>query len=202
MPRATKSEVARRVEAVTRLRLAGAEFWDIREFASSTDPATGKEPWNVTDKQLRRYITASGPLLASALETRRDELVARHIAQRHHLYAKNMATGDFRAALEVLKDEAKLQGLYVETHDVNLNIDSLIEGELAILAAAGQGAPTPEPALAEPTQDAGEVPGIDDAGPVAGGPAALPFPAPVDAVQPAERQKHDGSGASPASRVA
>jgi len=185
-----------------RLRLAGAELWDLREYSSSTDPETGKLPWNVTDRQLRNYIALAGPLLAAEMESRREELVARHIAQRHHLYAKNMATGDYRAALEVLKDEAKLQGLYVETHDVNLNIDSAIEAELEILAAAGQGAPTPEPALAEPTQDTGEVPGVDDAGHVAGAPVALPFPAPVDAVQPAERQEHDGSGASPASRVA
>jgi hypothetical protein len=173
--RATKAELAKRVEAVLRLRLAGAEFWDIREFMSSEDPETDKVPWDVSDKQLRRYIAMTGPLLARAMEARREELLARHIAQRHHLYAKTMAQGDYRAALDVLKDEAKLQGLYTENVDVNLSIDSLIERELANLAAGGQGPVAPAPAPGGPAQGPGAVPGVDDPGPVASRAAALPL---------------------------
>ena len=39
-------------------------------------------------------------------------LLARHLAQRRHLYAKAMSQGDSRTALQVEVDEAKLQQLY------------------------------------------------------------------------------------------
>jgi hypothetical protein len=53
--------------------------------------------------------------MAQALEKDRNKLLARHLAQRRLLYAKALGTGDWRAALSVLKDEAELQRLYDPT---------------------------------------------------------------------------------------
>jgi hypothetical protein len=103
--KATKAEVAKRVEEVLQIRLAGAEFADIRQYAAENG-------WNVSDRQLRRYIQDSDVLMAEGFERDRDKLFVRHIVQRRTLFARAMQIGDLRTALAVVKDEADLQGLY------------------------------------------------------------------------------------------
>jgi hypothetical protein len=103
--KATKAEVAGRVEEVLRIRLDGAEFSDVVQYAS------GKQ-WNVGERQLWNYIAASDGLLTKRLEKDRDKLFARHVAQRRLLYARAVNAADFRTALAIAKDEAELEGLY------------------------------------------------------------------------------------------
>jgi hypothetical protein len=112
MPKSTKAVVSQRVEAVLRVRLAGAMFMDIRVFAAKSDPENGKEPWGVSDTQLRRYMAASDDLLAQWMEPRWDKLLNRHLAKRHHLFARAVQIGDLRTALAILRDEGELQRLY------------------------------------------------------------------------------------------
>lgn len=45
----------------------------------------------------------------------RKQLLGRHLMQRRALYARCLKQGDHRTALNVLKDEADLQGLYPPT---------------------------------------------------------------------------------------
>jgi hypothetical protein len=105
MAKATNAEVMERVEAVLQIRLDGAQFHDIRQYAS-------EKTWGVSDRQLRRYVAASDRLLAARLEKDRDRLFARHVAQRQTLYARAVNAADYRTALAVARDEAELQGLY------------------------------------------------------------------------------------------
>jgi hypothetical protein len=105
--RSTKADFLKRVEAVFKLRLGGAEFADIREYA--TAPEQG---WNVSDSQLWRYIAAADKLIKERFDARAEHLLNRHLLQRRTLYAHAMGAGDFRVALAVLQDEAKLEGLY------------------------------------------------------------------------------------------
>jgi hypothetical protein len=105
--KATNAVVMQRVEAVLRVRIDGAQFHDIRDYANAPE-----QNWNVSDSQLRRYIQASDKLLAERLEKDRDKQFARHVAQRQALYARAVNAADFRTALAVAKDEAELQGLY------------------------------------------------------------------------------------------
>src|SRR5262245_20941811 len=100
-----KVAVKKRVEEVLQLRLMGAEFLDIRQHASENG-------WNVSDRQLYRYIAAGDELLDSTLDKDRRRLANRHIAQRRALYARAMSVSDYRTALAVLKDEAELLRLY------------------------------------------------------------------------------------------
>jgi hypothetical protein len=108
--RSTKAEVAKRVLEVFKLRLGGAEFADLREFADAPEQA-----WGVSDTQLRRYIAASDALCKEHFDAEADHLLNRHLLQRRTLYAHAMGAGDFRTALAVLQDEAKLEGLYPPT---------------------------------------------------------------------------------------
>src|SRR6516165_5704800 len=106
--KATKATINQRVTEVLKLRVAGAEFSDIRDYAIA-------HGWDVSDSQLWRYVAKSDEALAAAVEKNRDKLVARHLAQRRLLYAKALETGDWRGALAALKDEAELLDLYPHT---------------------------------------------------------------------------------------
>jgi hypothetical protein len=103
--KSTNAEVQKRVEEVLQIRLLGAEFHDIQQHAAA-------QGWNVKDRQLWTYIHKSDELLAQTLETNREKLLNRHIAQRRALYARAMQVSDYRTALAVLKDDAELLGLY------------------------------------------------------------------------------------------
>ena len=108
MGKSTKAEMANRLREVTKLLLAGAEFAEIRQFAS-------ERQWGITDRSIRRYMEAAYKRMADA--SRRDEkqLLGRHLMQRRALYARCLKQGDHRTALAVLKDEADLQGVYPPT---------------------------------------------------------------------------------------
>lgn len=114
----TKATIARRVEEVLRIRLDGAEFWDVREYAREKEAeegsawhlAEGEKP--LSDGQLRRYVSRVDRMIAESCRASRRKLLRRHLAQRRNLYAKAVAQGDIRVALSVLADEAKLLGLY------------------------------------------------------------------------------------------
>jgi hypothetical protein len=105
--KSTKAEVRKRVEEVFKLRLGGAEFADIREYARAPEQA-----WGVSDGQLWRYIAAADKLVKERFDAKAEHLLARHLLQRRTLYAHCVGAGDFRTALAVLKDEAELEGLY------------------------------------------------------------------------------------------
>jgi hypothetical protein len=108
--KATKATIRARVNEVLRLRIAGAQFQDIRDYANAPDRDGG--PWNVSDSQLRRYIAASDQLLDQTLEKKRERLFNLHVARRSALYARAVKADDWRAALQCLKDEAELLNLY------------------------------------------------------------------------------------------
>ena len=108
--KATKAEVRKRVSEVLKLRLGGAEFHDIREYAAAPERA-----WGLCDSQLWRYISAADKLCKDYFDAKADHLLARHLLQRRQLYAHAMGAGDFGTALRVLQDEAKLEGLYPPT---------------------------------------------------------------------------------------
>src|SRR5205807_2639399 len=105
--KSSKLEVQKRVDEILTIRLQGAEWADIREYAADPERA-----WGVSDTQLRRYIAAGDKLLADTLEKDRGKLVNRHHAQRRALYARAVNVGDLRTALAIVKDEAELLGLY------------------------------------------------------------------------------------------
>jgi hypothetical protein len=105
--KSTSAEVRKRVEAVFNLRLGGAEFADIVQYASARE-----QGWGVSERQLWNYVRAADQLVKERFDARAEHLLNRHLLQRRTLYAHAMGAGDFRTALAVLQDEAKLEGLY------------------------------------------------------------------------------------------
>jgi hypothetical protein len=115
--KATKTQILKRVEEVLRIRLEGAAFWDVREYAREKEReegsawflAEGQKP--LSDGQLWRYIGQADRLAAENYRASRKRLLRRHLLRREHLYALAVNQGDVRAALAVLADAADLEGL-------------------------------------------------------------------------------------------
>jgi len=105
MPKSDKATINKRKQDVVRLLVAGAQFADLQRFATA-------QGWQVSDRQVRRYMKAAYRHLARAAKVDRNQLLGRHLAQRKALYAHSVKTNDVRAALQVLRDEAALEGLY------------------------------------------------------------------------------------------
>jgi hypothetical protein len=121
--RATVPTIRQRVEDVLRLRLDGAEGWDVRRYVAERE-AAGTAPWNVSEggkplseRHIRRYVEAADRLIDESCRTSRKKLLRRHMAQRRKLYARALNKGDERTALAVLADLAKMQGLYPSEDD-------------------------------------------------------------------------------------
>jgi hypothetical protein len=115
MPKPTKAAVNARIEEVLRIRLDGAEFWDVREYVREKHRDAGSV-WEaekcLSDAQIYRYIARTDRLIAESCRSSRKRLLRRHLAQRRNLYAKAVNAGDLRTALAVLGDEARLLDLY------------------------------------------------------------------------------------------
>jgi hypothetical protein len=107
--KANKAQVQTRVEEVLRIRLDGAEFWDVREYAREKEREAGSV-WELppggkplSDGQLWRYIGRADRLIAESCRASRQKLLRRHLAQRRNLFAKAVSAGDYRAALAVAR---------------------------------------------------------------------------------------------------
>src|SRR5688500_8500806 len=109
-PKADNAEVLRRVEEVLRIRLDGAQFHDIVQYAA-------EKGWGLKDRQIRTYIRRADALLVERQDTSRKRVIARHLAQRQALYARAVNAADYRTALAILADEAKLRGLYASDRE-------------------------------------------------------------------------------------
>jgi hypothetical protein len=177
MSKATKAAVAQRVEEVLRIRLDGAQFWDVREYAREKEAEEGSA-WQLSegskplsDGQLWRYIAAADKLIAESCRASRKKLLRRHLAQRRNLYAKALAQGDVRAALACLDSEAKLTGLFED--ELTRTIDQL-QRQIAELR---HGDSNPEKATRPAAAGAGDAGAAGAPGPDAPtrrpGPAAL-----------------------------
>src|SRR5579871_1040158 len=157
MPRSTQVETEQRIEQVYNLLLGGAAFPDLREFARAPE-----QNWGVTDAQIRRYMTAAHRRIKERYEARADYSLSKHMLRREQLYAHAMGAGDFRTALAILQDAAKLEGLYPPTKIAPTTPDgkepyaaltdeeraAALQALYARVGAGGGGAPAEGPAVA------------------------------------------------------
>src|SRR5262249_28869998 len=112
------AQVQARVSEILRIRLDGAELWDIREYVREKEQedgsawklADGQKP--LSDSQLWRYLARANKEIAASCRASTKKLLRRHPAQRRSVCAKAVSAGDYRAALACIRDEAELQRLY------------------------------------------------------------------------------------------
>jgi hypothetical protein len=167
--RADAAEAARRVGEVLRIRLDGAQYHDVVQFAAENG-------WGIQERQLREYIRRADELLVGRQDKSRKRVIARRLSQREALFARAVNAADYRTALAILTDLDKLQGHYPEK-DVKelvklaatqgLRIAEL-EKRLALATREGPPATPPTVPPAGPA-GAGDPPG-GPARPLPGGP--------------------------------
>ncbi len=116
--KASKAQVEARVTELLRIRLDGAEWWDVCEYVRDKEQEEGSN-WHLaegakplSDSQLWRYLARVDNAIAESCRASRKKLLRRHQAQRRNLYAKAVSQGDIRTALQCARDEAELLGLY------------------------------------------------------------------------------------------
>jgi hypothetical protein len=177
--RGDKVTLAQRVNEVLQLRLLGAEFHDLQQHAQ-------EQNWNVSERQLWRYVAAADKQLEQTLEKDRQKLLNRALAQRAALYARAMSVSDYRTALAVLKDRDELLNLYppartelsgphggpIPTATVELSDDERAALVAALLARAAAAGPRPDSAESgnDPRPSLGGPGPADDAGGDGAGP--------------------------------
>src|SRR5258708_7151856 len=83
--------VAQRVEEVLRIRLEGAQFWDVREYVREQEQENGS-PWKpakrqtpLSDSQLRRYVQRADRLIQASVKEKRSKALRRHLARRERM---------------------------------------------------------------------------------------------------------------------
>jgi hypothetical protein len=115
---ATKLRTLRRVDDLLRIRLDGAEFWDVCKFVRAGEAEEGSA-WELpegatplSDSQIRRLMAKADRAVEASHVRSRRKLMRRHLAQRRNLHAKSVLAGDYRTGLACLRDEAELLGLY------------------------------------------------------------------------------------------
>ena len=94
----------------------------------------GEKP--LSDRQLYRYLAAADTLVTESCRTSRRKLLRNHLAQRRKLFARAVAAGDIKAALAVLQDLAKMQGLYPSEDDALRREAEALRKQLAELKEA------------------------------------------------------------------
>jgi hypothetical protein len=109
--KATKAEIAQRVEEILTFRLDGAQRHDIVRYAA-------EKGWDVKPRQIENYIRMADNLLIEQQEPKRKRLIGLHLARRGALYARAVNAGDYRTALAIADSEAKLQGLFPSDKEI------------------------------------------------------------------------------------
>src|SRR5262245_28457183 len=107
--RATNPTIRLRIEDVLRVRLDGAEGWDVRRYIAEMEQA-GTPPWTIpeggkplSERQIRNYVAAADKLIDASCRQSRKKLLRRHLAQRRALYARAVSSGQLNVALAVLR---------------------------------------------------------------------------------------------------
>ena len=139
---ANKQKLEQRVLEISKKMLSGKATKEICRMMSLE--------WGVSERQIQRYISKAYKMWHKEYQKRLKSGLDYHMAIRMKLYeeaysgklvketkyekgrpvtTEGMVGQDFRLCLEIAKDIAKLEGLYVEKHDVK------VEGELKILDA-------------------------------------------------------------------
>ena len=124
----------------------------LRGYTNKKIVQDGSLEWNVSERQIRKYITKAYAMWHTEYKKRLKAGLDYHMAIRIKLYEEaykgktikvtkvksgervtieRIEDQDFRLCLEIAKDIAKLEGLYIEKHKEYKDV----EGELKILDA-------------------------------------------------------------------
>lgn len=103
-PKATETEIALRIEEVKRLLLTAQTRARILQYAA--------EKWQLSERQTDTYIARARREIKQEVDKRAPHALSTNLARREDIYRHALNTGDFRLALDILKDIDKVLGHY------------------------------------------------------------------------------------------
>jgi len=116
-----KKEIEERIEFVSDQLL--------REFTTPEIWRNMSVKWDISKRQVERYIRRCYDLWHKDFEKKRKRKLAYHLAKRADLYKQAYNKKQWNICLDIIKDEAKLSGSYPaekhkieETREVIINI--------------------------------------------------------------------------------
>jgi hypothetical protein len=122
--RADNALVERRLTDLLRIRLDGAERWDICDYVRAKEGEEGS-PWHVgkgatplSESQIWRYLQKADEEIERTFERSRKRLLRRHVAKLNHLYGRATTSGELSVARVILKDLAEVQRLLPSPADL------------------------------------------------------------------------------------
>lgn len=132
MAKATNAQTTRRVTAIYKLILLGADRESIMQYVT-------KEGWDVETRMIDDYAARARKLLIELTKTDRENQLALARARLNLLFAKTVALNDYKTALAIQKDINALEGLYAPAITENRmsgavgikNVDDMTDEELA-----------------------------------------------------------------------
>ena len=113
MAKATRAQQEQRINELIPLLVQGVGRRDIVQYAT--------KKWGCNSRQVDTYMARARAVLMEMLDDQRASALAEHIEARRLIRKAAFAAGDYRLALEVMRDEAKLWGLYEQriTHSIS-----------------------------------------------------------------------------------
>ena len=104
MPKATNGELKKRIKKVYELILSATPRQDILQYAAKN--------WGVAVRTTDSYIKAANDEIEAEAKEYRSNAMGRHLQQRRLLMNQALEKGKMGLAFEMMRDEAKLLGLY------------------------------------------------------------------------------------------
>lgn len=108
--RTNKVKIGERVLCISQLLLEGKRTKEICRIAS--------EKWKISRRQVERYIASAYKNWYKEFEKRRRTILEYHVALRMNLYRISYEQKNYPICLHILKDLAKLEGLYDKNNDL------------------------------------------------------------------------------------
>ena len=102
--KSTKATVEQRIRVVYEMLLFDTPCTDIIRY--------GADNWNIKSRMVECYIQKANKLIVAEVAEMRQNSLEKHIAQRTLIAREALKDGDRRLTLDVLRDLAKLEGLY------------------------------------------------------------------------------------------
>jgi hypothetical protein len=130
--RATRAQKLKRIRAVYQMLLCDTCRPDILSYCN--------KEWEIKTKMADNYIAAANELIVEEAARLRENILDKHLMQRAMLRHEAIKEGDKRLALDLLRDEAQLIGLYapkakvVTQKNIEINWDDLSNDEIKALA--------------------------------------------------------------------
>jgi GNAT superfamily N-acetyltransferase len=116
--RAGKAQVMERVEIVRDMLLRGHRASAVVKFLTTKQGLGERQAWE--------YVKKAHQAMESAFQEANRTAMAEHLDVRRDLRKQGYAEHDYRLVLEVMRDEAKLLGLYPKVR-IGVSIDDVLD---------------------------------------------------------------------------